>query len=130
MDCCLYEGNNAKVSPKKRTHAHVSVTSVVLKRIRPQIQSNQGHVRRIHSLKSEPSVVTFEIGIFDQVLDRLNNLHKTPDQIRFDDVIYNDIHEQGHDCSVLYVNDNERTNEQSHAPFSKDFLVANVLQTW
>ena len=70
-------------------------------------------MRRIHSLKSEPSVVTFEIGIFDQVLDRLNNLHKTPDQIRFDDVIYNDIHEQGHDCSVLYVNDNERTNKQT-----------------
>ena len=64
---------------QQRTHAHVSVASVVLKCVRPEIQSNKGHVRRVHGLESEPSVVTFKIRIFDQVLDRLDNLHKIPD---------------------------------------------------
>lgn len=32
-------------------------------------------MRRIHGLKAESSGVTVEIGILDQILDRLNNLH-------------------------------------------------------
>ena len=46
----------------------------MLKAIRPQGEGHKGDVGGIHGLETESRTVAVEVGIFNEILDRLDNL--------------------------------------------------------
>lgn len=48
----------------------------MLKPIRPQGEGHKGDMGGIHGLETEPRTVAIEVGIFDEILDRLDNLRQ------------------------------------------------------
>ena len=53
------------------SHGDVPIAAVVLEALRSEEQSNKGYVAGIHSLERESGGGAVEVGIVNQVLDRL-----------------------------------------------------------
>lgn len=67
---------HAALPAPRRTHADVAIAAVVLEAVCPQRERHQADMAGVHRLQAEAAVVAVEVGILDQVLDRLHHLRR------------------------------------------------------
>ncbi|KAH0459628.1 hypothetical protein IEQ34_012442 [Dendrobium chrysotoxum] len=77
------DGNNIIVSStlehlghviEVHPHGNIPIAAIVLETLGSEEQRHQSNMARVHGLKGEPRRRTVEVGISDQIFDRLENL--------------------------------------------------------